>query len=156
MTPAAILKKALASVDSLEVGPLSLRLLIPREQIVRAINGAHGQPTRAEYHLKLCFWLGVEPFTGEAVEPGRLITFDAVQFALAVKMSRFAKGHTVREAAKAMDMSATVLVRIQHGEFCSFDNIAAACRYGGLDLTNYLRPVLSHETPTRNTSAVAA
>lgn len=151
MTPAAILKRALSPLDSAGIGSLSQTLDIPREQIARASNGAHGQPTRAEYHLKLCAWLGVDPVTGEATQTERIVAFDRVQFALAVKMSRFSHGHSVREAAAVMKMSATVLTRIQHGEDYSFENVIAACRYGGLGLNNYVRPV-SHET-TRNTKA---
>lgn len=139
MTPAAILKRVLASVDSTAIGPLSLRLLIPREQIVRAGKGARGQATRAEYHLKLCAYFGVDPVMGEATgTPGRIVRFDAALFAMAFKMCRFRQTDGVVDAAKAMKVSASVVSRMQNGDIRSFEVMLAACRYGNLIPNNYV------------------
>src|SRR4051812_581594 len=114
MTPATILAKALSSRDSFALGALARDLGIPAPQVRRAAKGAHGQPTRAEYHLKLCAYLGLDPVKGAATISGRLIAFDAAMFAMAVKMSRFRRKHTLARAARIMKLSNASLSRIQN------------------------------------------
>lgn len=147
--PAAILIDALASYDSFALGKLARELGIPAAQVRRAAKGAPGQPTRAEYHIKLCAHLGVDPIDGAATPPGRRVSFDAIQFACAVKMARYFKLHSSAEAAKAMKISRAALCRIQNGDPRSLQGVLAACRYGGHDLRNYIVNV-SYETLTRN------
>lgn len=148
MKPSAILAKALSGRDSYELGCIARTLDIPAPQVRRAAKGAPGQPTRAEYYLKLCAWIGIEPVTGGAAPKEQLITLQADTFAMAVKMVRFQKRHSTSKAAGQMKISKAVLNRIEHADIRSFDCMLAAARYGNLDLHNYI--AVAREAATGN------
>lgn len=135
-----ILRAALARFHEGQLVELAEKSGVPRATVIRASNGARGRTTRADHHLNLCAFIGVDPVTGAAVHSLARVprSLHLHSFAVAVKMSRMRKGHGVVEAAKTMGIGRKVLWRIESGQPVSIDCYLAACAYGGLDPLHYV------------------
>ena len=146
-TPAAILAAAMKLYGSGRAfADLIARAGVPKASAWRARAGAHGRPTRAEHHLKLCMVMGIDPVDGHAISPRPPAPIITAFFACAVKGNRFLKGHSIRQAAKEMGISGTSLSRIENGDVRSFDTMWAACRYVGGHPFDYVTRETSSET----------
>ena len=139
-TPAAILAAAMKPYQKAAFADLVDRAGVPKASAWRARAGAHGRPTRAEHHLRLCAVLGIDPVNGHAIPPRAPAPLLAWFFACAVKGNRFLKGHNIRQAAKVMGISITSLSRIENGDVRSFECMWAACRYVGAHPFDYVEP----------------
>lgn len=149
MTPSAILVRALKPHDEFACGDLGRKLGIPPEKVRRAKHGARGQATRADYHLKLCAFLGVDPITGDPTgRAGLRIEFDAALFAMGVKMRRFERQQTITESARRARISSAVMSRIENGNPRSFASVLRAARAADLDPRLYT--TVTRETATGN------
>ena len=154
-TPAFHLALAMQSYRNEKFAELIKRAGVPVDAARRARSGAHGRPTRAEHHLKLCAVLGIDPVDGRPIAVRKPLPLLASFFAAGVKGNRMLNGHTLRRAAKLMAISPAVLSRIENGDTRSFDGMLAACRYIGAHPFDYLD---SRETPreTKPHQGVAA
>lgn len=138
-SPAAILAKAIAAFATGDkFKALVLRSGVRPKAIRHAINGAKGHPTDAGDYLRLCAAIGIDPMDGHrdtSHVPGEL---DRKLFAAGVRLTRYGRKQTMRDAAKEMGMSATTLCMIENGMVRSIDSMLAACRYVGVHPCHYV------------------
>lgn len=144
MTPAAILAKAIrkATCNRVELAELADVKVC---DVRHAERGAKGHATNANDYLKLCQVLGVDPVTGAAVPPrippGEL---DRTFFAMGVRATRrYGRNENIRVAAEEMEISVSVLSRIENGKVRGIDGMLAACRYIGIHPMHYVGPPCS-------------
>ncbi len=153
---AAILAGALACKDSRALRDLAAAALVPRTVTVRASRGARGQETAVQHYLRLCCAVGLDPTGAGRRPPAGPVMFLGRLFGEDLFTARRSRGHTLREAAREMDISATSVKFIEDGKSKSFECVAAACRYLGKHPFDYLVPNVSRETLSKNSGAIAA
>jgi DNA-binding Xre family transcriptional regulator len=139
MTPASILAKALEPHAHCAAFLDLVRLSQVRSDIIRhAINGAKGHATDAGEHLRLCAVVGIDPIDGHrdtSHQPGEL---DRKLFAMGVRMRRYQRKQSIREAAREIGISVTTVSRIENGKVRGIDSMLAACRYIGVHPFHYV------------------
>lgn len=158
-SPAFHLAVAMQPYQNKALVALARRAGVPIEHARRARMGAHGRPTSANHHLRLCMVIGIDPVNGHPVEPYEPRPLLNWFFALGVKGNRYLRRHTLRQAAAVMGISSSSLSRIEHGDIRSFDCLLAACRYMGAHPHDYVSPLnVQRETgsETKQRQGVAA
>ena len=141
---ARFLTETLKILDAPWLHEIGNRLGIPGPIVIRVANGARGQALRADYHVRLCGYLGIDPISGFLSADGRArLTFHAPSFALAFKMRRFYSLHTITETARLSHVSRTVISRIEAGNPGSWETVLRACAYAMLNPRDY---IVSRET----------
>lgn len=153
--PSVILAAALRSLDDGDLTRIAAELDIPHCTVMRAANGARGQPTPSAVHIKLCAYRGVDPITGDAMPP-RYVHFDARLFAIALKMARLGRGQSIRSAAREIRLSYVTWSRIEADEARSFDSVLLVAHWAGLDIRNYVFDVSRETNGNKFADRVAA
>lgn len=91
-----------------------------------------GEPISASAALALIAARGYDPVTRKMITPRRLRPLDCTFLALGVKGAMFKNKHTARQAAAAMDVSATAVTRLRNGHKTSIVTVLKACAYIGV------------------------
>src|SRR5216684_3625210 len=149
-SPAFHLAKALQPYKDAAFVALAIQAGVPIEHARRARMGAHGRPTAADHHLRLCQVIGIDPVEGLAVAPREPQPLLGWFFALGVKGCRLLRKLTLRQAATEIGVALSTLSRVENGDPRSFDTMAAICAWMGAHPYQFVAPVGFTENMTGN------
>ena len=95
-------------------------------------NAICGRPVTANAYLRLAVALGFDPCPDLPHEPlAGPCDFDYPFFAMAFRIARGLKGHNDRQAAEAIEVSASTVCRIEAAQAVLIGVLIRACRYIG-------------------------
>lgn len=93
-------------------------------------NAEMGAPVATIPYLRLCMAIGYDPMPGYQIvteQPPR--DFEFHYFAIAFRITRGLKGHSDRQAAREIGVSASTICRIERGDKMFIGVVMRACSY---------------------------
>ena len=104
-------------------------------------NAICGRPVAANAYLRLSIALGFDPCPDlPHALPAAPCDFDFPFFAMAFRIARGLKDHNDRQAAEAIEVSASTVCRIEAGQAVLIGVLIRACRYIGVSPLGYCHP----------------
>jgi hypothetical protein len=144
VSPTHDLCKFINSVDMDDPADLAYRAGITGRQAANAIKG---RPLATVPYLRASIAVGYDPLPELAhnkhIIPG---DFEFLVFAVAFRLTRRLSGHSLRDCAALLNVSATTLCRLEAGDPMFIGVVLRACRYIGVHPFGYVSVSVIHET----------